>query len=589
MPGEEGLAGLCLSTNSVKGCVLVLEAMEEKRKNILAGKVDRQSLTLGKYEGRVKERLRTWQEDKFASRLWRKDPTLWFPKASPEISDRLGWLTLPEAMQAEIERLRAFAEEARADEIRHAVLLGMGGSSLAPEVFQRTFGNRRGYPELIVLDSTHPAAVKGVEAHLDLRRTLFLVSSKSGTTTEMLSFFRYFWEKVCYVTYQPGQHFVAVTDPGTPLEKLAGEKDFRSIFKAMPDVGGRYSALTFFGLVPAALIGLDVGRLLDRAWTMAEASASSVPESDNPGLALGAALGELALSGRDKVTFIASPSLEAFPAWVEQLIAESTGKEGKGIVPVIDELPHSPDFYGADRLFACLLMEGDNNEGLDEKITALEAAGHPVIHIRLKEKVDLAQEFFRWEVAVAGAGAVMGIHPFDQPDVQLAKELASKAMDKKSRGKRAAENRPEEAAAANHQTLRQLLSDWLAKAQPGDYTAVQAYLRPTPETTAFLQAIRGALGERTHLATTLGYGPRFLHSTGQLHKGGANTCLILQLVDEPADDLVVPETNYTFGSLIHAQALGDYQALKQRGRRVLRIQLGKDTPRGLKLVLKALG
>ena len=565
------------------------QSMEEKRKNILAGKVNRQRLTLGKYEGRVKERLRTWQEDEFACRLWRKDPTLWFPKAVPEISDRLGWLTLPEAMQEESERLRAFAEEAKTDEIRHGVLLGMGGSSLAPEVFQRTFGNRQGYPELIVLDSTHPAAVKAIEAQVDLRRTLFLVSSKSGTTTEMLSFFRYFWEKVCHVTYQPGRHFVAVTDPGTPLEKLACERDFRSIFKATPDVGGRYSALTFFGLVPAALIGLDVGRLLDRACTMVEASAFCVPEADNPGLALGAALGELALSGRDKLTFVASSSLEAFPAWIEQLVAESTGKEGKGIVPVIDELPRSPEFYGADRLFACLLMEGDDNQGLGEKITALEAAGHPVIHIRLKEKADLAQEFFRWEVAVAAAGVVMGIHPFNQPDVQLAKELASKAMDKKGRGKTAAKNRGEEVAGANHQALRQLLSDWLAKAQAGDYAAVQAYLRPTPETTALLQAVRVALGDRMHLATTLGYGPRFLHSTGQLHKGGPNTCLILQLVDEPADDLAVPETNYTFGSLIHAQALGDYQALKQRGRRVLRIRLGEDTSKGLKFVLKALG
>jgi len=565
----------------------LLAALGEKRKSILAGQVGRQYLKLGKYESRVEERQCGWQREKFGCRLWQRDPALWSPKPVPEISDRLGWLTLPEAMQDEIEDIIAFAEAVKAEGMRHVVLLGMGGSSLAPEVFQRTFGNQAGYPELIVLDSTHPGALRSVEARLDLRRTLFLVSSKSGTTTETLSFFRYFWHKVTQLSAKPGHHFVAVTDPDTPLEKLALERNFRRVFRAPPDVGGRYSALTVFGLVPAALIGVDVGRVLDRAWRMVEASAFCVAESDNPCVALGAALGELALAGRDKVTFIASPSLEPFPVWIEQLIAESTGKDTKGIVPVVDEPLGSPEVYGMDRVFVHLAMSGENSGDLDRRVEALEAAGHPLVGINLFESADLGQEFFRWEVAVAAAGAALAIHPFNQPDVELAKELARKAMEREETESR---NELSEAiSVAKRIDLKRELESWVSKAKPGDYIVLQAYLAPTPQTTAALQEIRLGLRDRLRLATTVGYGPRFLHSTGQLHKGGPNTGVFIQLVDHPSDDLPVPETNYTFGTLIQAQAIGDFQALRHRGRRVLRIHLGRDASEGLKAVRKVLG
>lgn len=539
-------------------------------------------LRLGAYEALVEERLRTWQKANFARRLWEKDPTLWSIEPVPELTDRLGWLTLPETGSEDLDTLMAFAHEVKAEGVWHVVLLGMGGSSLAPEVFQQTFGNAPGFPELIVLDSTHPAAVQAVSSRITLSRTLFLVSSKSGNTPETLALFQYFWQKVGEVMNTPGRHFAAITDPGTPLEHLAHERGFRRLFEAPPDVGGRYSAFTVFGLVPAALIGVDLHQLLDRARTMAGACASSWPEPENPGLILGAALGELARAGRDKLTFLVPPSLGAFPAWLEQLIAESTGKDRKGIVPVTDEPLASLETYGTDRFFVHLSLEGDDLSDLDHRLGVLEAAGHPVIRLRLTEKADLGQEIFRWEMAVAAAGAVLGIHPFNQPDVQLAKDLARQAMAEESKGAKRQEGGGEEVVSAEEpETLVWALRAWLLKAQPGDYVALQAYLAPTPETTAALQKLRLTLRDRLRLATTLGYGPRFLHSTGQLHKGGPNTGLFLQLVDEPGEDLPVPETGYTFGTLIRAQALGDYQALVQRGRRVLRVHLESDVAGGL--------
>ncbi len=564
--------------------------LDEKRHVILTGQVDRQRLTLGAYQAKVEERLRAWDQADFCSRFWRKDPTLWASKPLPELADRLGWLSLPETMHEHLDELTAFANEVKTEGIRHVVLLGMGGSSLAPEVFQSTFDQAPGYPALTVLDSTHPSAVRTVEGQVDLRRTLFLVSSKSGTTLETLSFFRYFWQRVRGVTGTPGRHFVAITDPGTALERLARERNFRRVFLAPADVGGRYSALTVFGLVPAALIGIDVHRLLDRAWTMVETSAFCVPALENPCLALGASLGELALMGRDKVTFFGSPSLAAFPAWLEQLIAESTGKDGKGILPVADEPPASPQAYGDDRFFAYLRLENDDNTPLDERVSALETAGHPVARIRLAEKADLGQEFFRWEVAVAVAGAVLGIHPFNQPDVELAKDLARQAMGAEGAtlNVKIADLPIFGMAATRPETLTKGLDTWLTSVQRGNYVALQAYLAPAPETTAALQEIRVVLRRRVQLATTLGYGPRFLHSTGQLHKGGPNTGLFLQLTDEPAEDLSVPESDYTFGALIRAQALGDLLALKQRGRRLLRINLGKEVLPGLRRLAELL-
>ncbi|NQT79099.1 MAG: hypothetical protein HQ555_01740 [Candidatus Aminicenantes bacterium] len=557
-----------------------MNPFKDNRHELIHGLKDRQVLELGEYKGQVEERLKSWKEQKFSRRLWAKDHTLWFPEPKPEIADRLGWLELPEMKHERLDALSSFAQGVKEEGISNVVLLGMGGSSLAPEVFQKTFGNAPGYPELFVLDSTHPSAIGSMEEKLDLVRTLFLVSSKSGTTLETLSLFRYFWNQMNSLTDKPGSHFVAITDPGTPLMKLAKDRDFRQVFQSNPDVGGRYSAFTDFGLVPAALIGMDIQRLLDRARIASENAAFCDSEDRASGLILGAALGEVARS-KDKLTFLTSPSLSGFPDWLEQLIAESTGKDGKGMIPVVSEPPSSIEEYGKDRFFVCLSLEGDNEAELEEQRRALEKAGHPTVLINLKEKYDLGQEIFRWEVAIASAGAVLGIHPFNQPDVQLAKDLAHKAMEKRQEPEGESIDPVETFSVEEPEVLTGALKNWVAQAQSGNYIALHAYISPNVSTTRALQRIRSGLLKHTQLATTLGYGPRFLHSTGQLHKGGPNIGLFLQLVDEPSVDLSIPETDYSFNTLIEAQALGDYQALKQRDRRVLRVNLKSDVSGGL--------
>jgi transaldolase / glucose-6-phosphate isomerase len=579
---DDGVAAFAASFDSL------MATLEKKRSSLAGIELNRLDLHLGKLQSRVDRRLKGWQAQQFGSRLWKKDATLWSADPVTELTNRLGWLEMPVRMQKQVEALREFAEKAKADGMRHVVVLGMGGSSLAPEVFQRSFGNQPGYSALMVLDSTHPAAIISVEANIDLTRTLFLVSSKSGTTTETNSFFYYFWDKLKQLKAEPGEHFVAITDPATPLEKLAGERKFRGVFTAPEDIGGRYSALTVFGLVPAALIGLDVADILKRARHMSEACAASVPEPENPGLVLGAALAELTLAKRDKITFLCSPSLTAFPAWIEQLIAESTGKDRKGIVPVAGEKLGAPEKYGADRAFVYLRYESDENHELDRQVAGLEANGHPVLRIEIVEKTDLGQEFFRWELAVAAAGAALGIHPFNQPDVQLAKDLATKAMSEARAGNRRGAKLKEEVSSFDDAAMQQAASSWTSKAKPRDYVSVQAYINPTPEHDAALQSICEALRNRLGAAVTLGYGPRFLHSTGQLHKGGPNIVLVLQVVDQPPDDVPVPETDYTFGALIEAQALGDFTALKQRRRRALRVNLGSDAKAGLERLAEAL-
>jgi transaldolase/glucose-6-phosphate isomerase len=564
----------------------LMAALATKRKSLIKIKLNRLELHLGPYRRRVNRQIKEWEVERFAARLWNKDHTLWSSELVPELADRLGWLELPESMEDQVAALRTFADRVKADGFRHVVLLGMGGSSLAPEVFQQTFGNGPGYPALVVLDSTHPAAVKAVEARIDLSRTLFLVSSKSGTTIETHSFFCYFWNKLKELEPEPGGRFVAITDPGTPLERLAAERKFRATFNAPQTVGGRYSALTVFGLVPAALIGVDIESVLARSRRMRDVCRAALPEANNLGLLLGAALAELALAKRDKVTFLCSPSLAAFPLWVEQLIAESTGKNRRGIVPVVNEGPGAPEKYGDDRSFVYFRLEGEENHVLDRQLAALEANGHPAVRIELDDKSDLGQEFFRWQVAVAAAGAAMGIHPFNQPDVQLAKDLAKKAMEK-NEGKKTG-HRKDEVAIADRAAFEEALAAWLGRKKARDYIVVQAYLNPSAENTAALKAICSTLRERLGAATTLGFGPRFLHSTGQLHKGGPNSALVLQIVDEPDDNLAVPETHYTFDALIRAQALGDFAALKQRKRRALRVNLAKDTEDGLQRLLESL-
>ncbi|MEJ2422314.1 MAG: phosphoheptose isomerase, partial [Acidobacteriota bacterium] len=534
-------------------------------------------------EAAVENRLSQWERDRFGERLWNKDFTLWSKEHVPEITDRLGWLELPQSMPERTDEILALADSLKKDGIKKVVLLGMGGSSLAPDVFSKTFEPEGGAPALSVLDSTHPDAVKGMDESIDPAKTFFVVSSKSGTTLETLSLFRYFWSRVKGVSETPGRHFAAVSDPGTPLADLARERGFRKIFAANPEVGGRYSALTHFGLVPAGLMGVDIRAVLESGRTMAAACGPEVAAGDNPGLRLGAALGEFALQGRDKVTFLASPALSAVPIWMEQLIAESTGKTGKGIVPVADEPLGDVEAYGPDRFFAAFFLKGDGAPELESRLNALEEAGHPVARFALESKTDLGGIFFLWETAVAAAGAVLGIQPFNQPDVQLAKELAKKAMSGEGGGSES----DVETVAASSNGFGGRLKAWMDLARGGDYAALQAYLAPDEHVWKALQEIRTALRARLGTAVTVGYGPRFLHSTGQLHKGGPNTGLFLQIVDRPDDAVPVPETDFNFRDLIHAQTVGDYRAMKQRDRRVIRVDLGKDPGGGLKRILEA--
>ena len=384
----------------------------------------------------------------------------------------------------------------------------------------------------------------------------------------------------------PGSHFAAITDPGSPLDTLARERGFRRVFHAPPDLGGRYSAFTVFGLVPAALIGMNIHQLLDQAHLMYTNCAPPTPEGKSPGLVLGAVLGELAKAGRDKVTLITTPTVGCFPEWLEQLIAESTGKDGKGIIPIVNEPLVSPETYGADRLFVYLFAEGENTE-LGKHLRGVEAAGHPTVRINLAEKYALGQEIFRWEVAIAAAGALLGVHPFNQPDVEVSKKLARRVMERGETLDRSEENR-ETVPVDNSAGLTQALENWLSQAREGDYVSIHAYLPPDPDVTRTLQGIRLELLKRTRLATIKGYGPSFLHSIGQLYKGGPNTGVFLQIVDEPEEDLKVPETSYTFGLVIRSQALGDYQALRQRGRRVLRVSVKKSAIKGLEKLQNAI-
>lgn len=553
---------------------------------------ERISFELCEYKTRVDDRLASWADQKLIQRLWRKDYTLWSAEPVVELADRLGWLILPKVEREVLDDLVVFAEKVRSDGITHVVLLGMGGSSLASEVFAKCFGSSPGYPELNVLDSTHPEAVRSLEDRLPLSNTLFCVSSKSGTTLETLSLFRYFWSRANQLSEEPGKHFVAITDLGSSLESLAKERGFRAIFAAPPDVGGRYSALTVFGLVPAALIGVDIHKLIERARNASENSVFSGLEADSEGIVLGATLGELS-ADRNKITLMTTPSLNSFSDWVEQLVAESTGKDGKGILPVVNEPIGFAEDYSKDRLFVGLFLDGENDGGLERLFDELSGLGHPIVRIHLEDMYDLGQEFFHWEVAVASAGAVMGINPFDQPDVQLAKAFTKKIMgdleisevENEITETPDAENL-EALEISDHESLSAVLESWISQAQAGDYVALQAFLQPSPAATEALQRVRKMLLDRTRLSTTLGFGPRFLHSTGQLHKGGPNTGLFIQLVDDPRNDCNVPETDLTFGQVIRAQAHGDYLALRKRKRRILRVNLQADAVNGLKQLQK---
>ena len=492
----------------------------------------------------VDARLKRLAKEKVVERIWANDHTVWKPDPA-EITNRLEWLTVPGDMERHIGELTAFAGAVRADGFTTAVVLGMGGSSLAPEVLATEFGGAAGGLELLVLDTTDPAQILELERGIDLAKTLFIVASKSGGTVETRSHFDYFWEKL-----PDGKHYVVITDAGSSLEAAGQARSVRRIFRNPPGIGGRYSALSYFGLVPAALIGVDLPSLLASARDMALACGPALPAGENPGAWLGAVLGEAALAGRDKVTFVLPEAHAALGYWLEQLIAESTGKEGHGIVPVEGEPLGAPGVYGADRLFVAF--------GEHPRLAKIEAAGHPVVRLPAAMGTDLGREFFRWEFATAVAGQILGINPFDQPNVQEAKDLTAKVL-----------------AGEEFDSSTATLAETLACVKPGDYIAINAYLPRNAKTMARLAAVRLRLRDQYHVATTVGFGPRFLHSTGQLHKGGANNGVFLQVVTDDPTDVAIPGKPYTFRTLKAAQSLGDLASLKSHGRRVTRVTLAE--------------
>ena len=561
------------------------------------------SFSLGVYQDAVDAALADIRDQRVMARIWDHDHTVWKPEPT-EITNRLGWLHIAEAMEDEVQRLQEFADAARADGYTHALLLGMGGSSLAPEVFCKTFGVQKGYLDLAVLDSTDPAAVSAHAERLDPQRTLFIVSTKSGTTVETLSFFKFFynWVRDAIGEQQAGDHFIAITDPGASLIDIAERYHFRDIFLNDPNIGGRYAALSFVGLVPAALIGMDIALLLNRAIVMVDncKTLTHTKGDDTIAAQLGAVLGALATAGRDKVTLVASAQVASFGDWLEQLIAESTGKEGQGILPVVGEAEGSPDSYDDDRLFVHLCLEGDTTD--DAAVTGLESAGHPIIRINLHDRYDLGAQCFLWEMAVAVACHRLGVNPFNQPNVEAAKTRARQAVDEyKKRGTLPVETPTLTggdiavygSVQAESPNTEAALADFLSQGEPGAYVAIQAYMQPIAEIEAALQGLRTKVRDRFLLATTVGYGPRFLHSTGQLHKGDGGRGLFIQFtVDDPTDIPIPdeggsPESSLTFGVLKTAQAHGDRQALLDAGRRVIRFHLGKDAMKGLKALIEA--
>ncbi len=557
---------------------------------------------LDNYRQIISETARRLQDENFVSRVKTRDHSLWKP-APDEIVNRLGWLDAPHLMKDRIGQIQQLVNDARDERYTHAILLGMGGSSLAPEVLKNTFGFKESYLDLSIIDSTEPAAILHQTSRLKVGRTLVIVSTKSGSTVETLSLFKFFYNVMgdAIGPTTVGSHFVAVTDPGSGLAELAKRYNFREIFFNPPDIGGRYSALTFFGLVPAALTGINVSYLLIRAASAAQSFEEAGPLSNekNPGAFLGMLMGAMALVGRDKLTFLISPQVKSFGPWLEQLIAESLGKEGTGIVPIVDEPPASPVKYDDDRLFVYLRLKWDST--LEKTVQALRKAGHPIITVEIEDLYELGSQFFLWEAATAVAGHILAVNPFDQPDVE-----ATKAMTKviiAEYGERGALPEEKSSHADHHITLYgaveadaplQAFTKFLDRAERGDYIALQAYLQPKDDTDAALALLRKAILNRYRRATTVGYGPRFLHSTGQLHKGDAGKGLFIQITCDTVQDVPIPDeagempSTLSFGILTSAEARGDRMALLKAGRRVLRVHLGKDVMGGLKYLADAI-
>ncbi len=550
--------------------------------------------------------LQAVAEQRFGVRLAAHDPSLWTddPGTMDQIRNRLGWLDAPDRATDDLYEITRFAAESRDEGVTHVVVLGMGGSSLCPLVAASTFGHVEGYPELIVLDTVDPDAIRDVADRIDPLRTLFLVASKSGSTIETISLYRFFFDFVREAGEpQPGSRFVALTDPGSALVREAQERGFRRTFETPTDVGGRFSALTPFGLLPMALAGVDVEAILTSARDVAAECAPEIPDSDNPGLLLGLALASLREADRDKLTLIASPSLSALPLWIEQLVAESTGKSGTGIIPVTHEPVTDVGGYGPDRVFVHLVLDGEEEAALDGLLERLAADGHPVLRISLPRPEALGGEFLRWEIATAIAGALLGVNPFDEPDVTASKRITGEILDASPGGAMPdpgeptvasdrlelhVDREPDWAAPLRDDTPAHLIRSFLELARPGDYVGILAFFADSPERDEKLADLRDLIRARTGVATTAGYGPRYLHSSGQLHKGGPDTGLYLLLTSDAAVDVPIPDSPGGFAVLQRAQALGDERALLERGRRVLRVNLGWYVDEGLEAVVAAL-
>lgn len=565
------------------------------------GRIDNQQCLLGEYQDTVSQQLELMKSNHFMRRFYQKDPTLWKtePDEQATIRQGLGWLNVAQSMETRLPEIERFVQEIQQEGFTHVLHMGMGGSSLAALAFQRIFSAKSGYPELIVLDINNPETISQIEQQLDLKKTLFIVASKSGTTAEPIAFSNYFYQRVSEIKEQPGHNFIAITDPDTALVDEARERHYRKVFLNYPDIGGRYSALSFFGMLPAALMGIDIAELLNRAQRMQHTCASCVPTHENPALLLGTTLGTLAGQGRDKITFLVEKPLEPLGMWLEQLLAESTGKEGRGLLPVANEPIGKTHVYGADRLFIHIGLNKQSEDTYTSLIQDLQKAGHPIIQIQLTDLLDIGQEFMRWEIAVAVAGGILGINAFDQPNVQESKENTKHILKTVSEQGHISQPEPilTEGLLSVYsplenlkqvETVAEALDHWLAMGYPGYYIALMAYFQDSPETEKALQEIRQQLRDRQHLATTLGYGPRFLHSTGQYHKGGPNTGLFLQLTAQDKIHIPIPGYPYDFSTFKQAEALGDLQSLERHGRRILRIDLGASPLNGLAQLKEAL-
>jgi transaldolase/glucose-6-phosphate isomerase len=579
-------------------------AVAEKRAKVLGPRLNSQTITLSEdLKGPVKAALEKARAEGWPRRLWARDASLW---TNQDEAKWLGWLPAALGERVDVAALKAFGDEVHAAGFSHVMLLGMGGSSLGPEVLAETFGTQAGHPRLLVLDSTDPAQIARFEAQIDPAHTLFIVSSKSGSTIEPDILHRYFLGKVEQALGggKGGANFVAITDPGSKLEATAKAQGFRAVFLGDPAIGGRYSVLSNFGMVPAAAAGIDVSAFLKSAKVMADACGPNTPPAANPGVELGLVMGAAALIGRDKLTLIASHGLTDVGAWLEQLVAESTGKRGKGIVPLAGEPIGAPGVYGADRLFAYLRLNDHDDAAQDAAVRALEAAGQPVVRITLASRDQLGQEFVRWEVATAIAGAVLGINPFDQPDVEASKvKTRALTADYEKNGAQTPEtpvfedhgvavfaderNADAIGGSAGDKSLAAWLKAHFASARAGDYIGFLAYLDRDHPHVALLDDLRRRIRDKTGRATVVGFGPRFLHSTGQAYKGGPNTGVFVQITHDVASDLAAPGQKYSFGVVEAATAQGDLAVLIERDRRVLRIHLGPDVEAGLKALANA--